>query len=216
MGATCGAGGILAGLVAGADTPRMLPPGGLARLIPKQIGPWTLTRTDGVVKADEPGGRRGPYDDLSTRIYQADAFLPVTLLVAYVSSQRGDVRLHRPETCYPAAGFSLSKPEPVQLSFPDTPVVSAQMMYAESAMRDEWLLYWTRVGAAFPTSNVEQVEAAVRENLSGRVPDGVLVRLSVPGHDRRLAGTLFQIFLTALLNRQPELGNLLCGTRSGP
>ena len=51
-------------------------------------------------------------------------------------------------------------------------------MTAEASDRVEQLLYWTRVGAEFPTSSLEQRWSAVRQSFVGSIPDGVLVRLS--------------------------------------
>jgi hypothetical protein len=54
------------------------------------------------------------------------------------------------------------------------------------------------VGNQFPTSNLTQMGAFVRENLAGSRPDSILVRISVPGSDRNGAWAAFQAFLTAL------------------
>ncbi|WP_052134752.1 exosortase C-terminal domain/associated protein EpsI [Sphingomonas sp. 37zxx] len=212
MGGICCAGAVLGSSTALWSSPRALPAGGLQALIPAQIGTWTLATTYGVVVTETGENARGPYDDLLTRIYQSSVAPPVTLLVAYVGSQRADVRLHRPEACYPAAGFKLSDSEPVDLRFADTPLIAAQMVLAESAMRSEQLLYWTRVGNAFPRTNVAQVGAFLKENIRGNAPDGILVRLSVPGRDRVQAAKAFRGFLTALLAiASPEAKRALFG-----
>lgn len=212
IGSICCAGAVLGSSTALWSSPRALPAGGLQGLIPTQIGTWRLATTYGVVVAETGENARGPYDDLLTRIYQSSVAPPLTLLIAYVGSQRADVRLHRPEACYPAAGFKLSDSEPVDLKFADTPMIAAQMVLAESAMRSEQLLYWTRVGNAFPRSNVAQVGAFLKENFTGNAPDGILVRLSVPGRDRAQAAAAFRGFLTTLLTiASPEAKRALFG-----
>lgn len=212
IGGGCLAGAVLGGSASAWNAPRKLPDGGLDALVPKRLGDWRLTGTNGVIVAEEREDVRGPYDDLLTRIYRAEGSPPITLLVAYGGSQREDVQLHRPEGCYPAAGFTLSDREPVRLRLAGAPVVSAQMILAEAPLRTEQVLYWTRIGAEFPTSIMEQRWAVVRENLAGRTPDGVLVRLSAPGADRDGAASAFRAFLTALLaSSSPAAARVLVG-----
>jgi EpsI family protein len=197
IGGACAIGAALGGSTALWSAPKPLPPGGLDALVPKQVGGWSFATTDGVVVAE--GGRdRGPYDDLLTRVYASPDRPPVTLLVAYIGAQRADVRLHRPEACYPAAGFRLGDRKIVDIRLAGTPTITAQRLLATSEARTERLLYWTRVGDAFPTSNVGQVRAFLGENLQGEVPDAVLVRLSVPGSDPQLAAATTDAFLAAL------------------
>ncbi len=198
VGGACGFGALLGGSTSVWNRRSSLPPGGLAGLIPDRIGSWRVAGTGGVVVAEEGTEAKGPYDDLLTRVYVSALAPPVTLLVAYVGSQQADLRLHRPEACYPAAGYALSQHELITLRFPETPAIAAQMIFAESAMRAEQLLYWTRVGREFPTDNMAQVAAFVRGNMAGQVPDGVLVRTSVPERDRVRARAAIAAFLSAL------------------
>lgn len=217
VGGMCCLGAVLGSSASVWSAPRPLPDGGLSALIPEHIGEWSLASTHGVVIAEGDDRARGPYDDLLTRIYQSMMSPPVTLLVAYIGSQRASVRLHRPEACYPAAGFTLVDREPVRLMLPGVHPVSAQMILARTPTRSEQLLYWTRVGAEFPTSNVAQLGAFVRANLSGSVPDAVLVRLSVPGSDRARAWAACQTFLSALIaGSSPEAARVLFGGTDRP
>lgn len=222
IGSVCFAGTALGASAPLWSTPHALPPGGLEALVPKRLGSWSLATTEGVLVAEGGSLRRGPYDDLLTRIYRSPTEPPVTLLIAYIGSQRADVRLHRPEACYPAAGFTLSDRRIERLKLRGSPEIRTQMLLARSAGRTERLVYWTRVGEAFPTSNVAQLGAFVRSNLMGVVPDAALVRLSVPGSDRTRAQVTIEAFLSALLaGSRPALSQVLLGsevsgsTRSG-
>lgn len=204
IGGACCIGAIVGSSASVWSTPNPLPAGGLDALIPTRIGDWSLAGSEGIVVAEEGDRPRGPYDDLLTRIYQSPTSPSVTLLVAYIGSQRANVRLHRPEACYPAAGFALAQRAFVRLRLPGVPAVSAQMVLAVSPSRTEQLLYWTRVGSEFPTDNVSQLGAFVRANLTGRVPDAVLVRLSVPGPDRPRAWAACWAFLATLVESAPR------------
>lgn len=212
VGGACLAGAALGGATSALNRPRELPEGGLDALIPAQIGPWRSAGAHGVVVAEEGEELPGRYDDLLARVYEAETLPPVTLLVAYGASQRDDVRIHRPEGCYPAAGFSLSDREPVRLRFAGAPTISAHILLAQSVLRTEQVLYWTRIGREFPTSSMAQRWVVVRENVAGRVPDGVLVRVSAPSPDRTRALSSFRAFLGALLARSsPATAHLLVG-----
>jgi len=217
-------GSCLTGAALGASSlvwrkPPPLPPGGLAALIPRAVGGWQPIDTGDIVLADLEG--ENPYDDLLVRHYRTASLLPVTLLLAYGGAQRGDLQLHRPEGCYPGAGFTLGAREPIALRFSCAAPVPAQLIAARSPLRSEELLYWTRIGSAFPTNFVAQRWAVVRENLTGRVPDGILVRLSAPGSNRVLALASFEALLDALLAtaspaaRRILLGDVPCTVRSG-
>lgn len=212
IGGTCFAAAVLGGSASAWNVPRQLPDGGLDKLVPKRIGAWSLSGTDGVVVAEDRERIRRPYDDLLTRIYRADAAPPITLLVAYGGSQRDDVQLHRPEGCYPAAGFTLGARETLKLRFANKLTISAQTILAKSPLRTEQLLYWTRIGTDFPTSLMAQRWAIVRQNLAGEVPDGVLVRVSTPGGDRESASSALRAFVSALLaGAPPATANMLLG-----
>ena len=203
IGGTCLGGALLGGAVSAWGEPTTLPVGGLAALIPEHIGGWRLAGTGDVIVAEDGETARTPYDDLLTRIYRSGSAPPVTMLVAYGATQRGDVRIHRPESCYPAAGFTLSDHEIVLLPFSGLPAVPARIVHAASVLRAEHVLYWIRIGARFPTDGVEQRWAVIRDHLAGRMPDGVLVRLSSPISERPRAREVFHAFVAALLASAP-------------
>jgi EpsI family protein len=81
--------------------------------------------------------------------------------------------------------------------------------------RNESVLYWTRIGNDIPTSWAEQRWAVAKENLDGRIPDGILVRTSLVSPDsldkaREILGGFVRNLLTAV---SPEGRKLLIGDR---
>ncbi|WP_162527244.1 exosortase C-terminal domain/associated protein EpsI [Sphingomonas solaris] len=212
IGGLCLTAAALGGAVSALNAPRPHAGPGLDALIPRRLGAWRLARTAGVVVAEEGEDGRGPYDDLLTRIYEADGWPPVTLLAAYARTQRDDIQLHRPEGCYPAAGFALGRREAIGLDLAGAPVIPARIILAQAPLHTEWVLYWTRIGHVFPTSYLAQRWAVVRENIAGRTPDGMLVRVSVPGRDRDAALATLLAFLNALMAAvSPSERRLLIG-----
>jgi EpsI family protein len=99
----------------------------------------------------------------------------------------------------------------VSLRFPGV-AIDARSMTAEASDRIEQLLYWTRVGTEFPTSSVAQRWSAIRQTMSGSVPDGVLVRLSALTLEPASGVAMLQRFATDLLGSGgPALRTVLTG-----
>jgi len=191
------------------NRPRQLGAGGLEALIPGQLGGWRSIGNGGVIAAEEGDLSRSIYDQVLTRLYVADGRPPVMLLIAYGGNQSGNMQLHRPEACYPAAGFALGKKQDVTVdALPGRPV-PALLVEAVAPSRTEQILYWTRIGDEFPRSPSAQRWAVVRDNLRGQVPDGVLVRVSTIGE--QLAGALPILvgFIQALAAGAPPAGRAL-------
>ena len=178
--------------------PKHLGKGGLAALIPKQIGPWDFETTSGLVLPPPDATADRLYDEVLTRVYTRGDQPAVMLLIAYSSVQDGLLQLHRPEVCYPASGFRLTQTEiqPVRLGTGD--IVPSRSFTAASAMRAEHVLYWTRLGSALPTSWAEQRWAVVMANLDGIIPDGVLVRMSCLESDSTRAFAMLRTFAADL------------------
>jgi EpsI family protein len=150
-------------------------------LVPKQFAGWTFNTASGLVLPPADQLRDKLYSQLLTRVYVREGQPPVMLLIAYSGAQDGTIQVHRPEVCYPAAGYRLT--ESVAHAVPLAPgiAVPARAIVAETDVRREQLIYWTRLGSHFPTTWGEQRTAVVAENFAGIIPDGVLVRLSSAG-----------------------------------
>lgn len=175
---------------------KLLGDGKLEKLVPETIGNWRFQAASGLVLPPQDQLRDKIYNQLLTRVYSRDDGAGVMLLIAYSGAQDGALQVHRPEVCYPASGYRLV--EITDHEVPVTPGVMLPSRYivAESDVRREQLVYWTRLGEHFPTKWSEQKTAVIAENLAGIIPDGVLVRISsvVPGD----AVPLFDEFAQAL------------------
>jgi EpsI family protein len=185
---------------------RMLDP-----LVPEKIGPWTASHYEPVVipRGEEPEGKI--YDSVITRYYVSDTALPVMLLIAYGSAQTGETLLHRPEVCYVAAGFRMRSWPNVVLQTADKKI-DARVLTASAPGRTDQILYWTRVGGEFPTTVTEQRWSTLQQTLTGSIPDGVLVRISVDEEDRETAMKFMRVFAGDLLSSGgPQLRQILEG-----
>lgn len=199
------AGGLLGGvgLVANSRRPdvpfRMIEDARLDPLFPKQVGDWSYETSSGLVLPPADQLRDRLYNAVLTRYYASPTQLPVMLLVAYNGTQDGMLQVHRPEVCYPASGYELLEQRLIPLDVGGGLTVPGHYIGARSASRSEQLIYWTRIGNDFPTRWWAQHWAVAKENLKGRVPDGVLVRISTAAPDDKSATLTLMRFIPALL-----------------
>ena len=155
----------------------------LATLFPRQLPGWedagggdiVIPRTEGSLQARL-------YSDQLARAWQRAGDLagagPTMLLAAYGTSQSDALQLHRPEVCYPASGFEISAPRPLDLALSGGARLPAVSLTARFGSRIEDIVYWTRLGEALPRTEGEQRRARFEQALDGVVGDGILVRLS--------------------------------------
>lgn len=215
------AGGLLAGaaLIANSRQPdeplRMMQGSKIDPLFPKRVADWTFETSDGLIlpSSDELSDRF--YSNLITRYYTSPTQLPVMLLVAYSDTQDGMIQVHRPEVCYPAAGYNLVRQQIIPLDAGRGVTLPTHFISTESASRVEQLIYWTRIGHDFPTRWWEQHWAVAKENLKGRVPDGILIRISTSAPDDQTAQITLRRFLTPLIRQMSPAGRRLLFGETG-
>lgn len=184
----------------------------LGELVPGRIGPWTQSEQGGVLIPTGETLTQQTYDDVLIRLYSSASAAPIMLLIAYGGAQSGTMQLHRPEACYPAAGFELANASELSLRIADK-IVQARLVTARGHGRTEQILYWSRVGDEFPASASAQRWSVIRHNLTGAVPDGVLVRISAFGEDTASSAPLLRQFAAALVaDGGSQLRSLLVGS----
>lgn len=186
----------------------------LGDIIPDSIGPWHLIPEGRVVLPAEDSLAGRLYSQQLARTYVADGLPFVMLVIAYGSTQSDTLQMHRPEYCYPAAGFRMSGSREVTVPVGDGADVPCRFYTAIGERYTEQLLYWTRVGNYFPTTWANQHLTRMRTSLEGVIPDGVLVRMSLVSQDADLAVRTLSIFGTTMLeavakpNRPALIGSL--------
>lgn len=179
--------------------------------VPKRVGPWRELSESGVVLPPPDTLRDRLYDNLVTRVFVAPGRLPIMMLIAYNNAQDGVLQVHRPEVCYPVGGFELSPTVGMDLKLGNRDI-PANVFTAVGPDRKEEVLYFTRLGDAFPRSWVEQRLAVVRANLKGDIPDGMMMRLSVLRTERNVAVPEMSDFAQAFFSAtSPTMRRLLVG-----
>lgn len=144
--------------------------------IPEQVAGWTSRKSQEVVLPPRDDSNQ-LYQNLETRVYEGPGLPTIMLLIAFSSKQQNDIHVHRPEVCYPAAGFPIIWTRPAQISLASKAVTGRELL-ADRGGLQERILYWVRVGHAFPTSWFQQRLTMAVQNLQGVVPDGALFRVS--------------------------------------
>lgn len=180
--------------------------------IPSRIGEYRRREADEIVLPDRDSDSLTVYQQYIARTYAAPGRAPISLLIAYGAAQDYTLQLHRPESCYPPVGFTLSPSH--RITLPGTPAIDAVTLAARRIDRNDRLLYWTRVGDAFPDSLWGQRWVTLRALLSRRVPDGVLVRLSTADDDPAALAALIRFNAMLLAGVAPVARALLLGAAS--
>lgn len=184
-------------------------------MMPDKFGQWTFATSSGVVLPPPDALSDRLYDNLVTRIYTDPQGRPVMFLAAYNNRQDGVLQIHRPEICYPAGGFSLSPTMPTDIDLPSGQTIPANSFLATARDREETVLYFTRLGTAFPQEWIDQRLAVIRANLNGIIPDGLLFRVSTFGGDIDRELNLLEDFTRQFFAASPpQLRQLMLGDRA--
>ncbi|MBB4152785.1 EpsI family protein [Sphingomonas jinjuensis] len=186
-------------------------------LFPHQMGEWSYAAASGLVLPPQDQLSKMLYEQLMTRVYTQDGSDDsdaIMLLAAYSSQQEGRLQVHRPEVCYPAAGFTINSSRDVTVAIGDGKSIPARFLVTQRGPRIENVLYWTRVGNDFPLRWAEQRIDMAIDNLHGFVPDGLLGRVSMisPDSDNALV-TLDGFFRSMLGALKPPGRKMLIGDR---
>lgn len=186
----------------------------LNKNVPEQFGDWrTLPNpliqadlsTDGATSTDQP------YDEIVSRTYVNSRGDVVMMALAYGKNQRQEIKIHRPELCYPAQGFKVMSLKPavfegIHSAVNSTDVVGKRMT-VHGKGHDEIVSYWIRIGDTFSASPWRIRWQIMQEGLQGRMTDGILVRLSQrtqPGVDPVAVHAMLENFARELVSSTPE------------
>ncbi|MFX1680980.1 EpsI family protein [Mitsuaria sp. CC2] len=205
---TCLTGAALMGVAAvGAwlATPRLQAVTGapsLDAVVPKAFGDWRVV-ADSTAQVDVSQGvetvLEQPYDQTVMRTYANSRGEQVMLALAWGERQRQDVKVHRPEVCYPAQGYAVRVNEagpPIATDGRALPVPTTQLLAEARGGGFEAVRYWIRIGDSYGGDGLAARWYILNEGLAGRVPDGILVRAS-----QRMAQAASAVASQALMAR---------------
>jgi EpsI family protein len=128
----------------------------------------------------------------------------IMLSIAYGDRQLGDrLQAHRPEYCYQAQGFVVGAASDGQLATPYGALPIRRLLTHRPGRR-ETVSYWLTVGDQATLPGLARKLAQLRQVLSGRVPDGMLVRVSSIDDSAEAAYAAHDRFVADLLSVVPE------------
>jgi EpsI family protein len=171
----------------------------LESAVPLQFGAWRLVEV-GSAQVINPQAQQlldKIYSQTLTRTYaNADGYL-IMLSIAYGDEQRTGLSVHTPEVCYPAAGFTLGEPSSAAVASSDGPI-KVNRLVAHMGARVEPITYWVIYGDKVMDGN-SRLGIKIRFALNGRVPDGLLFRVSSIDPQRDRAFVQQERFIAELL-----------------
>jgi EpsI family protein len=157
---------------------RKADPPQLQRIVPLHFAGWQeLPSAPSVVSANTQEMLASIYNEILTRVYAADDGYRVMLSIAYGGDQRGALRAHKPEVCYPAQGFKLIDVQDAALDTAHGRIPTRTLRTALGA-RHEPVMYWFAQGGRTGASPWDRRVQGLRMLLTGQVPDGLLFRVS--------------------------------------
>jgi EpsI family protein len=172
----------------------------LEAIIPDEFNSWKidLSVAPPLVNPDVTGIINKIYTQTLSRTYVNKQGERIMLSIAYGRDQRKDLQVHRPEICYRTAGFDIGI---MTKTFVDTTIgrIPVMRLVAKQGIRNEPITYWIRVGDSLTRGWFEQKAAALSYGLAGKVPDGLLFRVSTISNDEQDSYRIQQAFLTDLL-----------------
>jgi EpsI family protein len=184
-------------------------------MIPEQFGDWRVDPS--IVPIAPPpdlaAKLRQIYTQTLSRTYVNRRGDRIMLSIAYGSEQTEGLQTHVPEVCYPAQGFQVIKQQiaAMQSRFGE---IGVKQLVATHGPRVEPISYWMTVGDKVTQAGLSWKLAQLRYGLTGRVADGMLVRVSNISRDERFSYALHQDFVNSLLDSvDPQYRVRLVGAR---
>lgn len=185
----------------------------LETMIPKRFADWKIDDQVAPVQVDPQrlALLNKIYNQTLSRTYINAQGERMMLSIAYGGDQSDGMQVHKPEVCYPAQGFQMQ--DLVVGSF-DTGygVIPVKRMLATMGPRVEPMIYWITIGDTVAVNSLKWKIAQLKYGLTGKVPDGMIFRVSSIG-DPASARPLQEEFIKVLLinltpeNRKRIIGN---------
>lgn len=152
----------------------------LEQVFPQHFGDWKIDTTvvPLEVSPELKAKVASTYDQTLSRTYIDAQGYRIMLSVAYGGNQSSDsTQVHRPEFCYSAQGFTISNGHNDTISI-DGHMLPIRRLLAINGARIEPISYWVTVGNEATQPGLGRKILQLRYGLSGKVPDGLLVRVS--------------------------------------
>ncbi|MES2205205.1 MAG: exosortase-associated protein EpsI, B-type [Pseudomonadota bacterium] len=176
----------------------------LETMVPAQFDGWEVDKTLAPIQVNTEAQDvlKRIYAQTLSRAYVNKQGQRVMLSIAYGNDQSDGMRVHRPEVCYEAQGFQILKQEAGQLTL-GASVLPVRYVLAVQGMRIEPITYWMTIGDSVTKPGFQQKIKQLQYGLTGKIPDGMLVRISTIDPDEKGAYKLQAQFAKQMLAAMP-------------
>jgi exosortase B len=176
----------------------------LESMVPRAFGDWSIDPEVVPVPltAEVQAKLDRIYSQTVSRTYVNAAGQHMMLTVAYGGDQSDALKAHRQEVCYTAQGFTIHDLHADQLAVKGGSIPVMRMLAIRDE-RSEPVTYWFTMDDRVVRGRAERLAMQLREGFRGRIPDGMLVRVSSISTDPQAAYAAQQAFVVALLASMP-------------
>jgi EpsI family protein len=178
----------------------------LETMIPRQFGEWKQDETvmQPLVNPQLEKVIEATYRQTLSRTYVDQKGQRIMLSLAYGGSHGEGMQTHRPEVCYPAQGFRVDKELPSETLHTHYGNIEVKRLVASHGPRVEPITYWAVVGNIHTSFGIHMKLAQLRYNITGVIPDGMLVRISSIDSNENSAFSKQEKFIRELLTALTE------------
>lgn len=182
----------------------LMPRPPLAAALPDELGPWRVDKAQFTVPLppDVAAQVAAIYTEVADRVYINDQGQRIMLTIAYGKDQSDGFKVHRPEVCYAAQGFKVSKTVDGQMQIGGF-MIPVKHVETHLQSRYEPVTYWMVIGDQVVNSPMRHKFAQIGYALDGLIADGLLVRVSSFSRDPEEAYRLQEQFLREWMPRVP-------------
>ncbi len=200
---------LLAAGLALAVTPRLKladhgPVINLEIMIPRKFGEWRQEETieSLVISPVTKALLDKIYKQVLTRNYINRTGERIMLSIAFGDDQSRPTQVHLPEVCYVGQGFQI---EGMTKDFIDVSGLKLPVMklVATRGQRVEPITYWIMTGDLAVRGNWERKIALLKYGLSGKIPSGILVRISTISANESQSYRTEEQFVRDMLEAMP-------------
>lgn len=190
----------------------------LETLIPETFGDWKIDSTIAplIANPEQEALLNKIYNQTLTRTYVNAKSERVMLSIAYGGDQSDNMAVHKPEVCYPGQGFQIIKNPAISNFHTGAGDIPVKRLVASLGSRVEPITYWTTVGGQVEVHGLKWKLQQLKFGLTGKIPDGLLFRVSSIQADEARAYQIQDDFTREMLQAMsPEERKRIVGAPSG-
>jgi len=185
----------------------------LQAIIPHAFGDWREEQqaSSEIVDPQTKEMVEKLYSQTLSRTYVNPDGYRVMLSIAYGTDQSDAMQVHKPEVCYPAQGFALLDQQAGTLATASGSIPVTRI-FTSLGQRSEPVTYWTTIGDRVVQGGFHKKLIEMSYGLTGRIPDGMLIRVSSIDREADKAYEIQNQFSAQMIGAvAPELRQRLTG-----